>query len=79
MWIDPSDNRVHVKLNEGATSDGAAMTPGGVIPALNLFFQQSPLGDASIDEVGIWGGVLTDADGAFLYNGGAGRTYPDLP
>jgi hypothetical protein len=32
--------------------------------------------DRSVDELGIWSRVLTDAEIAFLYNGGTGVTYP---
>lgn len=79
MWVDPSNNRVHCKLNEGTTSSGGAMSPVTTIPAMNLFFFRTPIGIATVDEVGIWGRILTDAEGAFLYNGGTGRTFPDLP
>jgi len=34
--------------------------------------------DGLIDEVGLWNRVLTDAEVAFLYNGGSGRSYEAL-
>jgi hypothetical protein len=78
MWADPADNKVHCKINEGPTQDGAsAMTPAN-IPALNLTFVQTPLSDCYIDEVGIYAGVMNDTDGAFLYNSGVGNR-PTLP
>jgi hypothetical protein len=78
MWIDPADDKIHCKINEGTTQDGVnAMTPFA-IPALNIQFVGSPLGDANVDEVGIYAGILSDSDGQFLYNSGAGNR-PTLP
>ena len=78
MWVDPSDNKVHAKLNEGPTSSGAAMVFVTPIPSMNVFLEPTPLGDATMDEIGIWAGVLTDDEGAALYNGGSG-SRPALP
>lgn len=79
MWIDPADNRVHCKLNEAVLgTSGNPMSPGSPIPAMNLFFIKSPLGNAVVDEVSIWGRVLTDLDAALLYNEGFGAR-PPLP
>lgn len=33
----------------------------------------------SIRRVGIWGRILTGAEVSYLYNGGSGRAYPDVP
>lgn len=80
MWVDPADNKVHCRINEGATQDGVdAMTPPFSISPLNIEFTQSPLATAiAVDEVGIYGSVLSDADAAFLYNSGSAQR-PPLP
>lgn len=83
-WADPSDNKIHIRINEGATSSSAsAFTPfdTGTCSLLrfarpcNLFVGA----DMGHDEWGLWRGVMTDVQGAYLYNSGAGRTYPDVP
>lgn len=75
MWVDPDDNKVHCKINEGATQDGGSAMAPATIPALSIQFP-GLLTDVDVDEVGIYGTVLTDEDGAFLYNSGAGNRPP---
>lgn len=80
MWVDPADNLVHCKINEGATQDGVGTLTPSNFPTFNIQFTGKPVHDVGnevhIDEVGIYGTVLTDQDGAFLYNSGAGQRPP---
>lgn len=38
-----------------------------------------PVGFSTIDEIGIWKRLLTDAEMLTDWNSGAGKTYPDVP
>lgn len=76
--------------NVSASIDGAALTPlgnGGALIAQPAATAQFSINVGSIltsgtgafytlDEVALFEGALSDAQVAYLYNGGAGRTYP---
>ncbi len=83
VWVDGSTNTLNVKINEGATLSAALgftyakiTAAGGIIQA-----NASSVGTTNqyLDETGFWNCVLTDAEAALVYNGGAGQTYPNLP
>jgi hypothetical protein len=79
-WHDATAGKIYVQLNDGvATSD----TVGVINTSAGNTFRVGQRGDTSlpwlgdwIDEIGIWGRVLTPAERTQLYNGGAGITYP---
>jgi hypothetical protein len=83
FWMDPADNLVRFQLNDGAIN--VFVTPIA-IPATST---QSTVvirgangnqsGQFVVDELGIWSKVLSAAERTDLYNGGAGRTYPNVP
>lgn len=84
MWVDPADNKLHAKINEGTTLDSiGTFTPFS--PDAQTLLRFGRPNDAFVnydtghDEFGIWRGIMTNAQGAFLYNGGTARTYPDVP
>lgn len=80
VWFDPADGLIRLKINEGTTSVGS--TPVGVnSTSVGWFGIFRPFDDTHylVDEMGLWHGILSDADGTYLYNAGAGRTYPDVP
>lgn len=80
-WLSPVDRLIHAKINEGTEIVGVVPYDPGFVPLGNagLFCQSTTPWVWRNDEWGIWRGVMTDAQGAFLYNSGAGRTYPDIP
>jgi len=57
--------------------------PVGVQSGGNVFEINAPNTGAypktGVDEVGVWVGAWTEAQMLFDWNGGAGRTYPDVP
>lgn len=69
-------------VEDGVTTltAGAAVTTADTLAL--LFGCQAPSGSnigfyaGSLDEIGIWSRVLSDAEGTSLYNGGAGFQYP---
>jgi hypothetical protein len=79
-WHDATAGKIYVQLNDGVdTSD----TVGVIKTSAGNTFRVGQRGDTSlpwlgnwIDEIGIWGRVLTPAERTQLYNGGAGITYP---
>jgi hypothetical protein len=79
-WHDATAGKIYVQLNDGAdTSD----TVGVIKTSAGNTFRVGQRGDVSlpwlgdwIDEIGIWGRVLTPAERTQLYNGGAGITFP---
>ena len=54
--------------------------PKGILPSIAAMFRIGTLAtsyqDGLLDEIGVWGRVLTTAEKNALYNGGAGTTYP---
>jgi hypothetical protein len=77
---DATGNNIGVTVNAGARGQVAI---AGVRDSNNAWLIGSPTGSAwdyfngGIDEIGIWPGyLLTSDDRTYLYNGGAGRTYP---
>ena len=82
-WHDPDANLIGLSVNDGtpvtASVSGGSFV-GSSVFALGALVAVSAgsLLDGSIDEVGIWKRVLTAEERTFLYNGGAGRTYPFL-
>jgi hypothetical protein len=79
-WHDATAGRIYVQLNDGGnTSD----TVGVINTSAGNTFRVGQRGDTSlpwlgdwIDEIGIWGRVLTPAERTQICNGGAGITYP---
>jgi hypothetical protein len=79
-WHDATAGKIYVQLNDGSnTSD----TVGVINTSAGNTFRVGQRGDISlpwlgdwIDEIGIWGRVLTPAERTQIYNGGAGITYP---
>jgi len=80
VWYDILSSRIKIQVNNGTIAQSAA----------TLSFSSSPKGYISIssdsfagagsfmlvDEMGLWMPALTDDQATFLYNSGAGRTYP---
>lgn len=77
-WFTSTDNTIHLRLNEGAEMTAVLSGPisgsdvltvaKDVLTGIVLF--------GTIDEVGLWQRVLTNAEAAILYNMGAGTPYP---
>lgn len=77
FWVDPADNKLKARINEGTLLISAVtLTPATAGAATAVRMQPEINTNLLVDEVGLWMKVLTDAEGASLYNGGAGRTYP---
>lgn len=83
LFFDPITTKVGYSINNGANVLGSA----GAVYAANLdgaisFFQQwalanTPTNALLVDEFGMkLSRILTPAEVTFLYNGGAGRTWP---
>jgi hypothetical protein len=83
FWADPGTNTFYIQINNGLIGP-VPMThalPNSVSGDLFLRSENVPLFLSGMitDEVGIWRGVLLDDDRTYLFNSGAGRTYPDVP
>lgn len=86
---DFANTRLQISVNAGAANTSAALTTGifdGTAPfRLGLLGTGFNPMNGVVDCVGIWksasgaGGLLTAAQIAFLYNGGVGCAYHDLP
>jgi hypothetical protein len=79
--IDPADHKMKLQLDNGAINSDGPLTLAPTAANSFHFGTASfiPDVDRVYDEMGIWNRWLSNADIAYLYNGGAGRTYPDLP
>jgi hypothetical protein len=81
-WYDPADQKVRLKVNETGLQVGTALTAplaflAGGAPV--CFTKSGALGTFLAQQIGVWNRVLTDDEGVFLFNGGAGRPYPFTP
>ena len=80
LW-DAATNRCGISLNGSAISWGGAGTPMNNRPFGSIDYAVSPGGTLPIpsggfDEAGVLLDLLTDTQIAYLYNAGAGRTWP---
>lgn len=79
-WHDPDTNAAYVSVNNGVAA--SATVAGGARDGtrrLEIGRSNNTPGQyfpGHIDEVGIWKRALTTDEKAYLYNSGAGRTYP---
>jgi hypothetical protein len=78
-WHDATANTVNIQVNNGTPnsasfSDGCADLGGGFSIGKGGDF--GTYYDGLVDEVGIWGRVLTSDERTALYNSGNGTTYP---
>lgn len=81
LGIDPGDHKMKLQLDNGTINESGPIT---FVPTAASSFH---LGTASFipdtprlyDEMGIWNRWLSDSEAAFVYNGGAARTFPNLP
>jgi hypothetical protein len=79
FWYDSSDGSVNASINNGTVTTLGRATGNTEKPTpLTVGYRlEGPLTyDGLIDEIGIWGRVLTPAERTQIYNGGAGITYP---
>lgn len=72
-WLDPDDATLNLQIDNGTIYTSLP----NAWPAVPLFaFETSTTGlSATFDETGYWKRVLTDAEAANLWNGGAGITW----
>ena len=81
-WYDAVDEMVRIQVNDGDV-DQAAHANGawnsGTPFVIGSFGHEIQRCDGLIDEVGVWKRVLTSEERTFLYNAGAGRTFPFSP
>jgi hypothetical protein len=83
VWHDSVANTINIQVNNG-TINSASHTLGVFNSTAGFLIGQRDdlLGnywDGRVDEVGFWKRVLTADERTYLYNGGAGRTYPFTP
>jgi hypothetical protein len=79
---DPDLDIISLSINNGAPE--TAIWSTGVNSTAEIFYMGNRLGswptdyylDGMLDEVGFWKRLLTPAEVAARYNGGAGNTYP---
>jgi uncharacterized delta-60 repeat protein len=82
MWVDPTNLFLKVQVNNGTilTSTRTLGIYHFSAPQVFRMYPTSLPGRTfTIDELALYEGVLTDAEAAYLWNGGAGKTYPDVP
>ena len=79
VWVDPNDALLRVKINEATLFTGTV--PLTIVPEGDTSFQMFSTAATLFrnDEMGVWKGVISDADGEALFNSGAAETYPDVP
>jgi len=81
VWYDIAANQLGLQLNNG-TADTVSYSSGVVDNAdpfmigTDYYGGTGSLWNGRIDEVGIWKRILTSAEIATVYNGGAGCDYP---
>jgi len=80
-YHDATNNLVGISVNGAAPTTAA--TTGTAASTASLFYAGGRQGGAALqymdgraDEVGVWRRVLTNAEIAYLYNNGKGKTYP---
>jgi Concanavalin A-like lectin/glucanases superfamily len=78
-WHDSVNNQIGLAVNAG-TPDTASYSGGIVVQASAFEIGRNVSSgfywDGRLDEVGLWKRVLSSAERAQLYNGGAGLAYP---
>lgn len=79
-WIDPTDNKMRFQLDLGSITVGTVVLSNfEVATQSQVRMSTSVFGTVrakQFDEFGVWDGVVSNATAAFIYNSGAGRTYP---
>ena len=82
MWFDLNTNKFNLQIDNGAVSSSAGTwTPSASIASSRVSFAApgiTGLAYGMIDEAGLWNGTLSSAQRTSLYNGGAGKTWPDV-
>lgn len=81
VWHDPAANQIGISVNAQATPDTAAHTTGLLDGSASLALGRTgdfagQYWDGLIDEVGLWGRVLSSSEISQLYNSGSGLAYP---
>lgn len=80
VYWNGTTSKFGLRMNGGAPVEvpmGASFTTATYTHV--KLWRQIHFPDAYVDELGIWMNyVLTDAQAGWLYNGGAGRTWPDV-
>ncbi len=79
-WIDPADNKIRFQLDLGTTDVGTDVFSAFETAIQSQVTMRTAIfgtpRDKQFDEFGVWDGVISDDTASFLYNGGAGRTFP---
>jgi len=82
-WVDPIAGTVRLTIDEANSKTNSFIySPATPLHCYIRFGPGVAFGDSTallLDEAGFWPFQLSDADGTYLYNSGAGRTYPDVP
>lgn len=78
-----ADKKARVYVNAGSEAVSAALTNGPGNTTSGFYIGTASDGsfqdmDGLIDEVGIWGKLLTSDERTWLYNSGSGRSYADI-
>lgn len=72
----------YLKIDNNATTffpDAIGLYPGSTFFEIALPNTALPYPKTGIDEVGVWRGAWSEAQMLYDWNGGAGRSYPDVP
>jgi hypothetical protein len=81
-WYNSGDNSVNIQVDNGtpetATPAGGAPTANAVSFKIGWLQGSTAHWDGRIDEVAVWGRVLTSPERTNLYNSGAGLAYTDF-
>jgi hypothetical protein len=79
FWHDNTNNQIGIRVNEGtANTQTLTVTPWDGTAVLKCGCQIVPsttCHDGRLDEWAKWNRLLTDSEGAYLYNSGTGRTF----
>jgi len=83
-WMDVSTGRLKLQIDMGTIYESASeVYPDSGCNRIKLQGSTTPIPDSlnQFDETGFWHRVLTDAEAAAIYNGGAGITWgnPAMP
>lgn len=75
LWFDVSTDTAYLRINNEVEQSGIIGPWPPIASAMELVRESQ---GATIDELGIWDRILTNAEMLELYNHGAGLTYEDI-
>lgn len=81
IWYDPNDTTLHMRVDNGTPTSVSVNAPThteGYSFTYGVYEVALPVGNGTgaVDELGLWGQILTAEQQSYLFNSGTGKTYP---